>query len=307
MKIVRESISFERGKKPRESMGIGLDGAIHHYFKENYDDVPLDYSIIQRIQEEEDLDDETKKEWIEHLLKKDPNKYAFEDPELYWFDENNFDYLEALGDGFERALSIDLFKKNGKFYVRFPDMSYLADLFDTHRRDISRDTIAKVLGGDAWEIFEYSVPESEAKDYIDNHWNDIKAVGYMMDIYNYRGGKEEDPDKVLEDIYSNDDFEDIRDSITNAVSDAQASAIETEAYNHMKKEVLDHYEMGEPDWDDKEFTASITKEGANKLFRHALIGEDGLEYYEPRGGYYDASIKPEWVSESLMDKLEHLP
>ena len=113
--------------------------------------------------------------------------------------------------------------------------------------------VPEVLEGDAWEIFESSVPESEAKDYVDNHWNDIKAVGYMMDIYNYRGGEEEISNKVLDDIFQNDDFEDIKEAIVFSVSDAQTNAMESEAYNHMKKEVLDHYEMGEPDWDNMSY------------------------------------------------------
>jgi hypothetical protein len=72
--------------------------------------------------------------------------------------------------------------------------------------------------------------------------------------------------------------------------------------------VLDHYEIGEPEWDQKTETykAPISHVGANKLFRAAYLGEDKYEYYEPYGGY-DEGVKPENYSEVLMDQLEHLP
>ena len=306
MKIVRESISFERGKKPREAMGIGLDGAIYQYFKDNYDDVPMDYAIIGRILEEDELDSDTKKEWVEHLLHKDPQKYVFEDPELYWFDELEIDYLGVLPDGYKRTLSLDIEKKDGNFYVSFPEMSYLAELFDTHRRDISYETIKKVLEGDAWDIFESYVDEDIAKEYLKENWDEVDT-GYLVDRYQYDGGKRETSDEIVDDIFEDDKFEEYKNAIVNALSDAQTNAAETQAYNDMKKKVLDHYEMGDLMWNDQrqEYTAQITKDGVNKLFHASLLGDDKLEYYEPYGGY-DAPVKNEWFSESLDSQLEHV-
>lgn len=306
MKIVRESISFERGKKPKESMGIGLDSAIRNYFKDKNDNIPLDYAIIGRILEEDDLEPETKKEWVEYLLHKDPQKYVFEDPELYWFDELDIDYLGVLPDGYKRTLSLDIEKRDGKFFVSFPEMSYLAELFDTHRRDISYESIKKVLEGDAWDIFESYVDENIAKEYLKENWDEVDT-GYLVDRYQYDGGEEETSDEIVDDIFEDERFEEYKNAIVNALSDAQTNAAETQAYNDMKKKVLDHYEIGELMWNDQrqEYTAQITKDGVNKLFHASLLGDDKLEYYEPYGGY-DAPVNPEWFSESLDSQLEHV-
>ena len=309
MKIVRESISFTRGQDPKTSMGIGTEGEMYHYFKENYDSIPYDYEIINSIIEDDDLDQDKKERWITHLLEKDSNKYTFEDPELDWFSENGFDYLTPMKDGYIRSVSLELYKKDGKFFVQFPEITYLADLFDTHSRDIDRETIEKILGGDAWDIFEiYNSDPTITKEYIIENWDKIKATAYLTDVYQYRKGEGETPKEIIDDIFDDDDYENMAQAIEIALSDAQTNAYESEAYNAMLKGVLDHFEMGKPVYDEqkKVYTAPITITGADKLFKSALLGDEQYEYYEPYGGY-NGEVDSEVFSEALLSQLEHLP
>jgi len=309
MKLVRESISFTRGQDPKTSMGIGTEGEMYHYFKQKYDSIPYDYEIINEIIEADDIEQETKERWIAHLLEKDPNKYMFEDPELDWFSEVGFDYLTPMKDGYVRSVGLELYKRDGKFFVEYPEMTYLSELFDYHYRDISKDFVDKVLGGDAWDLFEDNSSDTEyAKNYIIQNWDDIKATAYLTDVYQYRKGEGETPKEIIEDIFDDEDYEDMAQAIEIALSDAQASAYESDAYKSLLKGVLDHYEMGEPVYDHKKevYVSPITITGADKLFKSEILGDEKFEYYEPYGGY-DGKIKPGLFSEYLLSQLEHLP
>ena len=71
--LVRESIKFERGLNPKEAMGVGIASQIKEYTKDL-----TDWEVVGEIIEDSDLQTETKKIWINHLLKTNPKKYDFD-------------------------------------------------------------------------------------------------------------------------------------------------------------------------------------------------------------------------------------
>ena len=72
--LVRESIKFERGLNPKQAMGVGIASQIAEYAEDL-----TDWEVVGTIIEDSDLEVETKKTWINHLLKTNPEKYDFDE------------------------------------------------------------------------------------------------------------------------------------------------------------------------------------------------------------------------------------
>lgn len=304
--LVRESISFKRGLDPKSAMGVGLKGQLAKLL-----DGVQDYAAIGTIIEDTDLTIAEKNELITHLLKQSPEKYDFDENDLYWFGDHNLDYLAPLPEGasFVITMGINLVKKNGQFVAVFDDWSDWAELFAT-KDDISSEFIAGVLGGDAFQFFEADNHYLSTNDIIDFFKSNIKEIttyDYLEDLFTFKGG-EEDRDNIKETIsaiYKDPKFDELKSAIDNTLMDADQSARESEAYKQLKKSIIDHFEFGSELYNDNNDTYEVntTKAGADKLIKVSNIGEDYIDYDPPRDDYW-AEINPETFNEFLKSNLD---
>ena len=305
--LVRESIKFERGLNPKQAMGVGIASQIAEYAEDL-----TDWEVVGTIIEDSDLEVETKKIWINHLLKTNPEKYDFDENAMYWFDDNNFDYLTPLPNDYPFTISrnLDLIKKDGQWITAFDGWEDWTDLFTTHK--VSKEFITGVLGGDAYQFFESS--DSFTKDekikFITDNINQIPVWSYLEDLYIELGGEEDrgNIEDEINTIYSNEEFENLRDSIDRAFMDADESARENEAFKDLKKAIVDHYELGTEGYDDKSNTYRVntTITGADKLAKAATLGSDYyIDYFPSRDDYW-AEMDVEYFNESLQNHLESL-
>ena len=306
--LVRESISFERGLGPKRAMGLGIAGQIEEYSKDL-----SDWEVVGTIVEDPEIPVDTKKSWINHLLKTNPEKYDFDENAMYWFDDNNFDYLTPLPDGHSWPINtdMDLGKVDGQWIVAFDDWANWSNLFISNNR-VSKEFVEAVLGGDAYQFFESSdsLPLYDKMEFISQNLKEIPVWSYLEDLYIELGG-EEDRGNIKEEIkniYSQEEFEDLKNSIDRAFMDADESARENEAFKDLKKTIVDHYELGTEMYDDHSNTYKVntTIIGADKLAKAATLGSDYyIDYFPARDDYW-APIDLEYFNEVLQNHLENL-
>jgi hypothetical protein len=309
---ISEALDFERGLTPKQSMGIGLEEQIRNFLDDKTSSSPsLWISYLLHEGTDEELDRETRKEWVKFLITKP--EYNKE------LDEN--DYFDLKDWGIEwipfAPFKDDNFKyrfTGSNYILYFKEWSNFVDYFDTDTRDISKEFIEAVLGGeDSYEYFDYDVREH--RDITDFAWHikrikkEIPAVKELKEKAIQMGA---DPDKLetiddlLEEIQENEDLSDLCDAVRFAYVEAMALADESEAYRDLQRAIQKHYHIGEAKYDSRKefFVAPCNFDGIKLLSFTMATGEDKIKYYPPQS--YSGDMKMEDINDSLANKLDDL-
>lgn len=313
--IVKEFLSFERGKDPKESMHIGLGNVIAKYMNDNEINDPFQWisflsGAYPNFEWSQKLDKETRKKWINFLLS-NPNKYIHKNSldeldyelmkrwDIHWIPyvpipDNNFKYVSE-GDN---------------YYLLFDGWESFSDYIE-ESKEYSENFINKVLEGDAFEYFYESIYKEYYKDlndYIDfldrkakKSFEMIKSkilkLGLNLDnINNFK--------KLLEEIESNHKLYDIKMAILRAIVDAKASADEGEAFYIIKNAIKKYYEIGDKEIYEDKIKVPISFNGIEKLFYTIVTGDDKMTLFLPRE--IDGAIDEETITESINNQLENL-
>lgn len=311
MKIVRESISFERGKDPKSSMGIGIEGSIRNWYKKVHDAPELGDHIILDILQDNELEREVKEKWVRYLISKG---YSWDYEEFSEMIGWSIDFSDVIPDGWKSyILNFEVFKKNGQFYVEFSDWGDWAQTFDTSN-DISPEFIESVLSGDSWEYFEnvgeYDYSAQDAIHMIETSQKEIPSYSYLEDLYIEMGGNKDNlgnVEAVISDIWQNDDFSKLKNSIELALDETSMLASEHAAYKDIKSKLEDHFDMGKVEWDNKkmEFTVPISEDGFMNLLNISFEGDNKIYYRSPDYGYM-GTAKTEDFNQALDNQLSHI-
>ena len=311
--LVKESLNFERGLDPKQSMDIGLEGQIRNFMDEKTSSSPAYYisSLLRDVIE--DIDEETRIKWIKFLLTK--KEYTTD------LDEN--DYLELREQGIEWIPFVpfkdDSFKYKlvgNQYFIEFTQWADFSDYFDTTFRDISKEFIEGVLSGDGFEYFDYDL--SAFQDITDLSWiinrtlKDGKQINALKDLKNKAiemgadSSKIETLDDLLDEIQSNEDLSELCYAVQSALAEATALADENEAYHLLIKAIQKHYNIEEAKWDrEKEiFIARCDFDGIKRLSFSMATGEEKIIYYAPQS--YNGDITAESIDNSLENKLSDL-
>ena len=310
MRIVRESISFERGLDPKSAMGLGLTKRIEQWYQDAYDMEPSE-GMLGVIMEDDELDKETKQEWTKHLIS---SGYEFDSDAVGASFSNSIDLVEYLPNGWTESIhSLELQKKNGKFYVIFDGWDEFSD-FELKQHNQDKEYTYKVLSGDAWDYFDNFdnawVDADSVQNFIKNNKDQIKSLGYLRDLYQYKAEDnerdyvefEDDIDELIDDIWDNDIYEDLKSALQIAGGVAYANAQEGEAYRYIIKEIQKHYELGDAKWDDhrKRYTSQISVDGVERLLDSYYFGDRSWEHSPPYNGYM-----PDWNVEAFEMELQN--
>lgn len=290
MKIVRESLSFERGKDPKKAMGVGLTAQIENWFRDNYEREPNE-DLVHLIMNDDELDRDTKEEWVKHLVS---SGYPFDEQAIEDSFSYNIDLVEYIPDGWKNSFhSLEIYKNSGNFFVAFDGWEDWAD-FVQPDNDRVEDYVSSVLSGDSYQYFEqyeYDYIDSDSINYfIEGKEDKINSLAYLRDLYEYKAKEEdreilEESEDMIEDIFEN--YDELASALQRALLSAMESANESAAYNKMKKEIEDHYELRDVKWDDnkKQWIAQIPVDGLERIMDSYWWGERRWEHKEPYNGY----------------------
>lgn len=310
--IVRESLYFERGLDPKLAMNIGIEEQISNFLQERTTTGPSFWiSYLLTEGDFDELDKETRKKWIEFLIRKLEYNNSLDDSDYYdlkkmgieWipyvpFSDSNFKY-ELIGN---------------RYIIKFSDWSDFAKYFNTDSRDISEEFIEAVLSGDFFEYFDYSLENfRDITDFtysIERLLNQGKSIPALKDLKEKALEMGANPDNVenisdlMNEIDSNNDLEDLKDTVAFAFAEASQSADESEAYKDIKKAITKYFDMGDAERKGEFFIAPITKEGVEKLSYVMASGEEKIIYYPPQS--YDGDMTADDINDALDNKLSDL-
>jgi hypothetical protein len=313
--VVRESLDFERGLTPKQSLGIGIEETIRNFLDDKTSSSPsLWISYLLNEGREEELDRETRDKWIKFLITKpeynkdlDENDYL----ELAYREIEWIPYAPFKDDNFKYKFT------ENSYVLYFKDWGNFADYFDTTSRDVNSQFIEAVLSGDgSYEYFDYGV--REYKDITDFAWpinrvlqkgKQIPAIKDLKDKAIEMGAdpnKTETIDDLLEEIQENEDLSDLCDAVRFAYSEATALADESEAYMDLQRAIKKHYHIGDAKYDESKefFVAPCDFEGIKLLSFTLATGEDKIEYNPPQS--YSGDMTMEDINDSLINKLDDL-
>ena len=153
--ILSEAMNFERGLAPNQSMGIGIEGQIREFLDERTSSSPslwISYLLMEGTFEE--LPKETRKTWIEFLIKKPEYNSGLGEEDYYLLKEWDIEWIPYV------PFSSSDFKYKvigNQYYIYFNQWEDFSSYFDTNSRDISEKFIEAVLSGDSYEYFDYSL------------------------------------------------------------------------------------------------------------------------------------------------------
>lgn len=194
---------------------------------------------------------------------------------------------------------------DGKYYMVKNGWGDFSEKFKSGR-DISEEFIKAVLSSDAWEYFDNQINAdlADACGYI-NEENILDIQKILVKRFPDKNFEEygSDLDDVLSGLENEgEDVEDIIDAIKHAMSNAQQSADESEAYDMLTKAIISHYSIKSYDWkDDKLFVEVPESE-----FKMAVMGvadeDDEINYSPPYYGY-SGDVDKGHYNEELDNKL----
>jgi len=298
--IVRESISFERGKDPMKAVGLGMEEQIKQWYRDAYDGEPGD-SLIYDILNDDELDPETAKKWSLFLVSKGYN-WDYEE----WSEMTNkgVDFIPALPDGYTRNCGeLVYFRKNGKNYIQFDGWEDWSDFIE-EGRDISKESIEAILAGDAYEYFDsdYSPDVTDSIDWI---LKDSESGNMIKDKFLEMGGEQDltpDLEEMMGIICDDSDFQDLEDAISYALASSQQLADESAAYKSILKELKSHFQISDPEWTGEFYISEISANGFSKILDSVFDGNEELKYSPPYYGY-QGDITYDMFLEELENRL----
>ena len=210
-------------------------------------------------------------------------------------------------------------KKTKKGYLLVFGWHDFADLF-AENREISKNTIEKILSGEAHEIFERY--DDWIKALSDVHLGSIKLSDSFnkefKKLISKRLKKVKKNPKILKDKNSFNDLfeylekhendpelEDIIEAVKFAIYDTQEIADEVEAYDELKNAIKEEFNFGDPKVGDDKLVLTIDKETILHIFKMSYGIIDKIKYYPPRYGWSgEISKYPEDFQDSLSNRID---
>lgn len=297
MKIVREALEFERGKSPKSAIGVGLKAQIEEYLEEEHQ---LDYlapGALQYILEDSELDRDTREAWAKFILQEG---YDWDENELYELFQQQIDVPSNLPLGEKSFDDVKLIKTPEGWEIQFRGWEAFAKYFGNNAYG---KFLEELLGGDAWNYFEDSgeyISISDIAHFIDQ--KDVDLSEFREKFVEYGGDETLSNEEMFETIEEDEEFGELVQALQFAGGGASASANEGAAFKHVKRIILNHFEISNVEWDsDKElYDAHITNKGVERLLAAAYLEEEQPRYDEPQYGYM-----ADWDKDSFEMELEN--
>jgi hypothetical protein len=303
----KQIFEFVRNQDPKKSLNLGIFGAITSYIIDIYGSNTSESEYIYQLIIDDELDQNNKKVWVEYLISEG---YNYGDNTYSDFVDNDIDLVGSLPVGQLNYLpteNLTLIKKsNNNYIVEFESWTDFADYFEKNNY-VSTKFISDILNGAGYSYFEFSDYITSVKDvifFIKNNKSTIPIYEDLQELYIKLGGTNENNiEDLLHDIYEDDRFIELKDSINFAMLDTDRVAQEDAVYSDIIKTIKDNYDLGEAIWNDKCYQAKISKKGLEDLISSILDG-DNLIYFRTKD--YCSDLSPEVFNDSLHNGLSEL-
>lgn len=312
-----ESLNFERGLAPKQSMGIGLEETIKKFLNEKTSSSPsLWISYLLTEFDDDDLDKETRKKWIEYLISNPKYNKELGEEDYYNLKEWGIEWIPYV----PLADTNFKYKKLANSYIlTFGGWEDFSDYFDYDSRDLGKEFVESVLSGDAYDQFDYDL--SGFRNIGDLSWALSREIKKGKEIPVLKDLKEkaielggnpdnmEEMEDLFEEISSNEDLSELNTAISLAFEESQQSADEHEAYTKLKSAIKRHFGIEEGEWigdgEKAYFQAPISFEGLHHLAYTMATSEEKIKYGHPQQGYM-GDITAETFNDAMYNKLEDL-
>ena len=296
--------AFTEDSDPVEDMGIGIKRQIDEFIEENDSDedvkngreTPATY-IVQV----NDLENETKKTWIEYLLRTGKEL-------LQKWDENTVEEMSNAGVEFipncknfyDIKFRYDI--KDGVYQLHVEDWSDFYDYF-CENREVSHDFVQKILSGDADRFFNYH-NDCNIHD-VDTAMSTEEKKQFILYLKPYSSERDVlDGTESLVEVFETLPVS-IRRKLINAYENMLAQAEEDAACTDIIRTIKRDLGITLVNTsDDNHLILNIKKEGLNKLFKAQWLKADfGIKYNPPQYGW-SGDFNYEYFIEEMDNQLE---
>jgi hypothetical protein len=309
--IIRESIqNFQRGQEPIKAMGVGLEKVISDFMEEKTSSSP-EHFITYLLTEgtEEELDNKTRKTWIEFLIKFPKYNKSLDENDYYELKQRNIHWIPyvPLAD-----LDFSYEVKGDKYFLSFSEWVYFSNYFE-ESRDVDKEFIEDVLKGDAYRWFN---------NYDDN-FHDITDFTHEIEKMEKKGplfiletvknmaikmGADPEDINTTENLFyiinENEDLEELRSAIQLALSETAAIADEDDAFKELTKAIRKEYNMGEVESINNSYVAEISLPGLEKLSYTLATNDEKIIWYPPQD--FDGDWDKDTFENSLENRLDDI-
>ena len=285
--IIKESLNFERGIDPKASMHIGLGNVISKYMDDNENNNPFSWisylaGAYPNFEWTYKLDKETRIKWINFLLS-NPNKYIQKNS----LDELDYGVFKRFGIHWIPYVPIadDEFKyiqEDEEYYLLFDGWENFSYYFEKDK-NINEEFILNVLKGDAFEFFHYDIYKEyyqDLKPFIDFFKrNDILAYKLIKEKAIKLGANLNNLNSIEDmftEINNNEKLLELKESILEALIDAQCIADESETFNILKNLIKKQYEIGDEEEYYEKIKVPISFNGLEKFSYTVATGEEKI-------------------------------
>jgi len=310
-RFVNEAQNFQRGQTPKKSIGIGLKEIINKWLEDELD-TSLEGDPSWAIEHilENDLDNNTKKTWIEYLISINHDDNNWDENDYESFKSYDIKPLSAISNGYKKEFDgIYISKNNDRWQVAFSDDSEFINFYK--EGDWSKDAMEKLLEGDAYNIFfvgPVDFPYDDAKRFIIDNENTIDKVSIetIKNIYVSLGGDESDNlNQILDNIEDDENYGRLKFSILLAITEADANAREGRAFQAIRESINDFCEINvEFSQKAQRYEGTISEEGVRKLMEFHYMEEEGWEAPYSHDDY-SGDIDINSLGEYLQNELEN--
>jgi hypothetical protein len=286
---------FSEEGDPIKDMGIGLEKQIEDYIKksDHYNLITVE-SQAELIATADDLDNETKSDWLKYIFEK-----GEEQPDSWDIDAvNEMRNLASFVPYFElRDHHMKYSHKDDNYILYVDDWVTFVPYFNIKTNDeISADFIRDVLEGDAQGYFDtnYYTSVTDLNDQV-NESEAQKIFNYLKPIcveISETAKNTKNLEELLSLIDEDGDLFEIEKSIMISLDVYTAGEQENEAYKELVGAIKERYEISDVNYDGG-YRMKISKDGLNKLFADYYLADlsayhyedTGITYHPPRYGY----------------------
>ncbi len=311
-KTINESLNekFSEEGDPVAQMGIGIRKKIDEYIKEHDDENDVENKLLTPIMflcRQGDLNDETKKNWIEFLLREGKD-------EITEWENSDFEIMDDIGVRFipnVTQLPDEKFSykvNNGQYYLYCGEWEDFTYYFELHN-DIDHKFIEKVLSGDGRDYFEYNYDRPLKLDEIIDSlskFEEPELFEFLKPFCEERSEEAKEA-KTLYELFdiieNNEDLQGIDNALLSAFANNIAEAEETAAYNELVNAIKRGLKVSEADHQGGNLVLKLSEDSVNTFFKMYWSDAYHIDYYPPQYGW-GGDFNLEYFKEDFESNLQ---
>ena len=254
-----------------------------------------------------DLNDETKKNWIEFLLREGKD-------EITEWENSDFEIMDDIGVRFipnVTQLPDEKFSykvNNGQYYLYCGEWEDFTYYFELHN-DIDHKFIEKVLSGDGRDYFEYNYDRPLKLDEIIDSlskFEEPELFEFLKPFCEERSEEAKEA-KTLYELFdiieNNEDLQGIDNALLSAFANNIAEAEETAAYNELVNAIKRGLKVSEADHQGGNLVLKLSEDSVNTFFKMYWSDAYHIDYYPPQYGW-GGDFNLEYFKEDFESNLQ---